>query len=169
VQMGQPLMLDLRQTDLVNLAQRIVGELKAVGNQITVTSNRDELDGFWDEARLSRVLSNLLDNAVNYSPPGSAVDIVIDDVRENGFEIALLRVSDRGRGIPAEDLPRVFERFYRGSNVRELTSGSGLGLAVARQIVLQHGGAISIDSRPGGGTIVSLRLPRKGPSEPILG
>jgi signal transduction histidine kinase len=166
VQMGQALMLDLRQTDLVVLAQRLAGELQAAGQHVTVRSTLDELDGWWDEARLSRVLSNLLDNALNYSPAGAGVDIQIDELLETGFEIALMRVRDRGRGIPAEDLPRVFERFYRGSNVGEKT-GSGLGLAVARQIVEQHGGTIDIDSRPGGGTIVSLRLPRKGPSEHV--
>jgi signal transduction histidine kinase len=108
-----------------------------------------------------------LDNAFNYSPPGQGVDILIDEVRETDLDIALLRVQDRGRGIPAEELPRVFERFYRGSNVGELTTGSGLGLAVARQIVEQHGGTIDIDSRPGGGTIVSLRLPRKRPVDRV--
>jgi signal transduction histidine kinase len=165
VQMGQALMLDLRQTDLVTLAQRLAGELQAAGQRVTLRSSLDELDGWWDEARLSRVLSNLLENALNYSPAGTGVDILIDEVLETGFEMALVRVRDRGRGIPAEDLPRVFERFYRGSNVGEKTTGSGLGLAVARQIVEQHGGTIGIESRPGGGTIVSLRLPRKGPSE----
>jgi signal transduction histidine kinase len=167
VQMGQALMLDLRQTDLVSLAHRLVGELGAAGQHATIRSSLGELDGWWDEARLSRVLSNLLDNAFNYSPPGQGVDILIDEVRETDLEIALLRVQDRGRGIPAEELPRVFERFYRGSNVGELTTGSGLGLAVARQIVEQHGGTIDIDSRPGGGTIVSLRLPRKRPVDRV--
>ena len=160
VQMGQALTLDLRQMDLVNLAQRLAGELEAAGQHVTILSSLAELDGWWDEARLSRVLSNLLDNALNYSPSGTGVDVLIDEVHETGLDMALLRVRDRGRGIPAEDLPRVFERFYRGSNVGEQTAGSGLGLAVVRQIVEQHGGTIDIDSRPGDGTTVSLRLPR---------
>jgi len=163
VQMGQALLLDLRQTDLVSLAQRLVGELEAAGQHVSICSTLTELEGWWDEARLSRVLSNLVDNALNYSPPGSAVDILIDAVREADFEMARLQVRDRGHGIPAADLPRVFERFYRGSNVAELTAGNGLGLAVARQIVEQHGGTIYIDSAPGEGTIVSLRLPRHRP------
>ena len=74
-------------------------------------------------------------------------------------------MADDGRGIPPEDLPRVFERFYRGSNVDAETAGSGLGLAVAQQIVRQHGGAIDIDSQPGNGTVVSLRLPCTGPPD----
>jgi signal transduction histidine kinase len=76
-----------------------------------------------------------------------------------------VRVRDRGRGIPPEDLARVFERFYRGSNVDVMTSGSGLGLAVAHQIVAQHGGTIDIESQPGIGTVVTLSLPRSGPTE----
>jgi len=167
VQMGQALMLDLRPTDLVSLARRIVGELEAAGQRVTICSTRDGIEGWWDEARLSRVLSNLLDNAFNYSPPGTAVELLIDEVRETDFDMVLLGVQDRGRGIPADDLPRVFDRFYRGSNVAGLTTGNGLGLAVARQIVEQHGGTIDIDSRPGGGTIVSLRLPRNAPLKPV--
>jgi signal transduction histidine kinase len=169
VQMGQALMLDLRQTDLVNLTQRLVVELKAVGKPVSMSSTCDQLAGWWDEPRLSRVLSNLVDNAINYSPPGAGVDILIDGRRENDGEVAVLQVCDRGRGIPAEDLPRVFERFYRGSNVGEVTAGSGLGLAVARQIVEQHRGTIDIGGRPGGGTIVSLRLPRQTSSEAQYG
>ena len=92
VQMGQALMLDLRQTDLVNLAQRLVGELKAAGKPVSMSSTYDQLAGWWDEARLSRVLSNLLDNAFNYSPPGSVVDILIDGRRENDGEVAVLQV-----------------------------------------------------------------------------
>src|SRR5579859_6504980 len=162
VQMGQALMLDLRSTDLVGLARRLAAELEAAGQHVTIVSSVDELEGWWDETRLSRVVSNLLDNAFNYSPPGTGVDLLIDA----DAAMARLGVQDRGRGIPADDLPRVFERFYRGSNVAGLTTGNGLGLAVARQIVEQHGGSIHIDSRPGGGTIVSVRLPRAGPSHP---
>jgi signal transduction histidine kinase len=74
---------------------------------------------------------------------------------------AILCVRDEGVGIPLEDLPHVFERFYRGRNAVEQAVGTGLGLAVARQIVEQHGGSVSIESRPGSGTLVTLRLPRE--------
>jgi signal transduction histidine kinase len=165
LQMGQALQLDLRPTDLVGLARRLVGEHQAAGRLIRLESDCAELVGRWDESRLSRVLANLLDNAVKYSPQGAAIEVHVGLVQRDGEAHALLRVRDRGRGIPPEDLGRVFDRFYRGSNVDDETSGSGLGLAVARQIVAQHGGAIEIDSQPGVGTVVTLRVPRSGPTE----
>jgi signal transduction histidine kinase len=164
LQMGHALQLDLRRTDLVSLSRRVVGEHQAAGRVVSVGSTRDELVGWWDEARLSRVLGNLLENAFNYSPRGTSVDVLVEAVHDSGAEMALLRVRDYGLGIPSEDLPHIFERFYRGSNVGEQTNGSGLGLAVARQIVEQHGGSIQVDSRLGQGTVISVHLPRTAPS-----
>jgi signal transduction histidine kinase len=163
--MGQALQLDLRQTDLVGLARRLIGEHQAAGRHISLDADSPELLGWWDEARLSRVLANLLDNAVKYSPQGAQVEVEVAVVQRDGEDHAVLRVRDHGQGIPPEDLAQVFERYYRGSNVADGTSGSGLGLAVAQQIVAQHGGAIEIDSQPGIGTTVSVRLPCTGPTE----
>jgi signal transduction histidine kinase len=166
LQMGQALQLDLRPTDLIGLADRLVREHQAAGRRISLESTFDELVGRWDEARLSRVLANLLDNAVKYSPQAAEVEVLVTVVHDSGAEYALLQVQDHGRGILPQDLPRVFEPFFRGSNVDAQTSGSGLGLAVANQIIEQHGGAIDIDTQPGIGTVVSLRIPRSGPGAP---
>jgi signal transduction histidine kinase len=165
LQMGQALQLNPHRTDMVALARRLVGERLTAGQQISLEASSAELFGWWDEVRLSRVLANLLDNALKYSPHSAKVEVRVAGVEHSGTEQALLSVRDHGRGIPSEDLPRVFERFYRGSNIDVDTTGSGLGLAVARQIVEQHGGAIDIESQPGIGTVVSLRVPRSGPSE----
>jgi two-component system sensor histidine kinase MprB len=100
--------------------------------------------------RLARAVSNLLDNAVKYSPPGEPVEI-----RLAGEE---LTVRDHGPGISAEDLAYVFDRFYRGAEARG-RPGSGLGLAIVRQVVSQHGGSITAEQAPGGGTLMRLRLP----------
>jgi signal transduction histidine kinase len=154
LQMGQPLQLDLRPLDLVGLARRIIDEQRADGRTVTLRSSVDEIIGWWDEARLSRVLSNMLENAFNYSR-GDAVDVSV----EPDAHAAVLQVRDRGVGIPAEDLPRVFDSYYRGSNVVDGTTGSGLGLAVAQQIAHLHRGSIDIDSELGVGTVVRLRLP----------
>jgi signal transduction histidine kinase len=166
LQMGQALQLDLRRTDLIALAEPLVREYHTTGRRITLESTLPELVGWWDEARLSRVLANVLDNAVKYSPQAAEVEVRVTVVQHSGAEYALVQVQDHGRGILPRDLPRVFEPFYRGSNVDAATSGSGLGLAVANQIVEQHGGAIDIDTQPGIGTVVSLRVPRTGPTEP---
>jgi two-component system, OmpR family, sensor histidine kinase MprB len=101
--------------------------------------------------RLGRAVNNLIDNAVKYSPPGSPVEI-----RLAGSE---LTVRDHGRGISPEDLPHVFDRFYRGAESRG-RPGSGLGLAIVRQVVEQHGGAVSAEAPPDGGTAMRVRLPR---------
>jgi signal transduction histidine kinase len=165
LQMGHALQLDLRRTDLIGLSRRLVSEHQAAGRLVSVGSGCEEIVGWWDEARLSRVLANLLENAFNYSPRGSGVDVLVEAVHDSGAAMAVLRVRDYGLGIPPEDLPHIFERFYRGSNVGEHTNGSGLGLAVARQIVEQHGGSIQVESRLGQGTVMTVRLPRPAPPD----
>lgn len=110
-------------------------------------------------ARLDRelvlmALRNLIDNALKYSAPEARVQV---RAREEGGAW-LIDVVDTGRGIAAEDLPHVVEELYRGANVRDV-AGSGLGLAMAQRIAARHGGALSVRSRPGQGTIASLRLP----------
>jgi signal transduction histidine kinase len=164
LQMGEALQLNCHPTDLVALARRNVGEHQQSGHNLRLVTSADELVGWWDEARLTRVLSNLLDNATKYSERGEDVTVSIE-ADASGGDSAVLRVEDHGVGIPAADLPRVFERFFRGSNAIEQAQGTGLGLSVARQIVVQHGGFVDIESRPGAGTVVTLRLPRSGPSE----
>jgi signal transduction histidine kinase len=164
LQMGQALQLDVGRMDLVGLARRLIGERQAAGRHLRLETSCDEVAGWWDEPRLSRVLANLLDNALKYSDDATEVVVSVEVVQHNGTEHALMRVRDNGMGIPPQDLPRVFERFYRGSNVDPQT-GSGLGLAVARQIVEQHGGAIDIESQPGISTIVSVLVPCNGPAE----
>jgi signal transduction histidine kinase len=163
LQMGQALQLDLQRTDLVALVRRAVGEYQQAGRAVRLASASEALVGWWDEARLARLLGNLLDNAVKYSPSESTVEVGLEVVEHAAGGWAVLRVCDRGRGIPAEDLPRVFERFYRGRNVGAHSGGSGLGLAVARQIAEQHGGSLELTSRVNVGTTVTLRLPRTGP------
>ena len=95
-------------------------------------------------------MANLLDNAVKYSPSGEPVEIELA-----GEE---LTVRDHGPGISAEDLAHVFDRFYRGAEARG-RPGSGLGLAIVRQVVRQHGGTVTAERAPGGGTLMRVRLP----------
>jgi signal transduction histidine kinase len=109
-----------------------------------------------DPVRLRELLTILLDNSLKYSDAGTSVAV---EVTSEG-ETAVLRVSDAGHGIAAEELPRIFERFYRADKARSRESGgSGLGLSIARWIAEAHGGSIEIESTPGQGTTVTVRLP----------
>ena len=130
------LSLDMQPANLVTLARDVATELNTRVRQerIRVETALAELPGTWDAFRLERVFSDLLSNAVKYSPPGSA--IVVTVAREEP-RWAVLVVQDEGVGIPETDLPFIFDRFYRAGNV-DHTQGRGIGLAVVRQIVEQH-------------------------------
>jgi two-component system sensor histidine kinase MprB len=103
-----------------------------------------------DPGRLGRAIDNLLDNAVKWNSPGAPVEITLAG--------GTLRVRDHGPGIPAGDLPRVFDRFYRASEARGLP-GSGLGLAIVRQVAEAHGAVASAQNAPGGGALFELAFP----------
>ena len=94
-------------------------------------------------------MSNLLDNAEKWSPPGAPIDVTLRDRR--------LLVRDHGPGIDAEDLPRLFDRFYRADSARGLP-GSGLGLAIVRQVAEAHGGSVTARNAEGGGAELCLTL-----------
>ncbi len=101
-------------------------------------------------ARLDRAVANLLENAAKWSPPGADVEVALHDGE--------LTVRDHGPGIPASDLPRVFERFYRAPSARG-QPGSGLGLAIVRQVAELHGGRVEAQAADGGGALLRLALP----------
>jgi two-component system, OmpR family, sensor histidine kinase BaeS len=105
-----------------------------------------------DPVRIRQVLLNLLANALRHTPPEGTVAVEVEAQPQR----LLIRVRDSGSGIAPEDLPRIFERFQKGSD----SGGSGLGLAIARKLVLAHGGDIGIESAPGQGTEVRVALPR---------
>jgi signal transduction histidine kinase len=111
----------------------------------------------FDRERIVQLLSNLVGNALKFTPRGG--EVVVDVA--NRPDEALIEVRDSGPGIPESDLPLVFDRFFRGTNVGDArASGSGLGLAIARSIVEMHGGSISVSSALGQGSTFTVRLPR---------
>ena len=134
-----------------DLAAGFTAQADAAGVRLTV----DAPESAWIEAdpeRMRQVLANLVANALRATPRDGSVTIRVRE-GSDGAEIA---VSDTGTGIPAEELERVFERFYRSPESR----GSGLGLPIAREIVRAHGGTIEARSEPGAGTTMTVRLPR---------
>jgi PAS domain S-box-containing protein len=167
LQMGRPLDLTCQSIDLVALAQRVGTEHQQTTerNRIRVESECAELTGLWDGVRLERILGNLLSNAIKYSPGGG--DVIVSLAREvdSTGAWAVVRVRDHGVGIPAAELPRVFDRFYRGSNVAGRIPGSGIGLTGVRQIVEQQGGAIRAESPDEGGSMFTVRLPLAMPDD----
>ncbi len=122
----------------------------------------NNLPALWaDETRIMQVLGNLITNALRYTPEGGQVTL---SAARDGNWMAL-QVSDTGSGIAAEDLPKVFDRFYRGDSARSEQGGeSGLGLAIARAYVQAHGGEINAVSLPGQGSTFTIRLPLKPPT-----
>jgi two-component system phosphate regulon sensor histidine kinase PhoR len=108
-----------------------------------------------DPVRVRRVISNLLSNAVKYNRDHAPISVRL--TRDRGE--AVIEVEDHGMGIPERDIPRIFERFFRAQNVGRTSIGSGIGLAGARQIVLDHGGSIDVHSREGLGSTFVVRLP----------
>jgi signal transduction histidine kinase len=120
----------------------------------------DEITIDGDADRLRQVVNNLIDNSLKYTPAGGRVFVSLGIDPGNGQLV--LRVWDSGMGIGTEDLPHVFERFYRGDKSRQRehgTSGSGLGLSICESIVLSHGGTIEVESAAGAGTTFIVRLP----------
>jgi signal transduction histidine kinase len=114
---------------------------------------------FWDPDRVNEVLGNLLSNAFKFTERGGAVTLRIEGMED----IVTLEVRDTGAGIPPEQLPHVFEKFYQASNQEAAAQiGTGLGLAIAKQIVVAHGGEVAVDSTVGVGTTFYITMPVRG-------
>jgi signal transduction histidine kinase len=161
---GRPLELHPEPTDLVALAWQAAAEQQRTTerHRIRVHTAEAKLIGIWDAVRLGRVLDNLLSNAIKFSPAGGEVVVSVAREADAAGEWVILSVRDQGIGIPAEDLPHIFERFRRGTNVAGRIAGTGLGLAGACHILQLHGGSITVDSQEGRGSTFTLRLPLPG-------
>lgn len=153
--------LELRPDDLRAVVESAVqqaepgAQRKGVGLHLDLPS--EPVRQRHDPQRLGQVLANLIGNAVKFTPAGGRVDVILRPTPDG----AELRVADTGVGIDPDELPRVFERFYRGSRAHEVrAAGSGLGLSIVRSIVEMHHGRVSIQSSLGRGTEVAVSLPR---------
>jgi PAS domain S-box-containing protein len=169
---GMPIGLVLKETDLVGLTRAVVDEYRegAPDHRIEVRAATESLVGTWDPKRIDRVVDNLLSNAVKYSPGGGRVQVELGQVHEGATTWALLRITDDGIGIGASDQARVFQWYSRGDNaLRTSIPGTGIGLAGIRDIVEQHGGSISVESKEGEGSTFTVRLPTEPPSSaPVM-
>jgi signal transduction histidine kinase len=159
---GRPLEVDRSSIDLVALAHRVADDFGLISewHRITVQTDVDELIGEWDGRRLERVLANLVSNAIKFSPEGGEVTMSLASEQDADGVWAVLTIADQGLGIPPDDLPRVFDRFHRASNVVGRIGGTGIGLASVKQIVDAHGGMVGVASHEGQGSTFTVRLPR---------
>lgn len=153
--------LTMTRAPLGDFLERCLGGLHVIaiqkGIQLSYTPPPADVAVNIDEAYMARVIDNLVSNAIKYTPAGGRVGVkVVADAAHVTVE-----VSDTGLGIPEEDLPRIFEAFYRvRSSEHELAEGSGLGLSIVKTIVEQHGGWVQVKSEPGKGSTFQVVLPR---------
>jgi two-component system OmpR family sensor kinase/two-component system sensor histidine kinase BaeS len=154
------LRLDRTPVNVSDLAQTAVGQFvpvaEAAGVRLTLQTSEDVPEVLGDADRLAQVLRNLISNAIRHTPAGGQVVMRVG----RSDEQVTIRVTDTGSGIAPEDLPHVFDRFYRGDKSRSRRGGgAGLGLAITRQLVTAHGGHIEVASTPGLGTSFVIALP----------
>ncbi len=135
---------------LDRIVEEAVGRARRNTPEVEVRAELEPVVVEGNAERLHRVINNLLDNAARHSAEGGVIEVAVD---RSG-----IRVRDHGNGIDEQDLPHVFERFYRGANARG-RQGSGLGLAIVRQVAEQHGGSVSAANAPGGGAEFTVHLP----------
>jgi signal transduction histidine kinase len=148
----------MSDVNVEDLARRIAERFHTQTSEHTIEVNFPQ--GFpiimGDEERLAQVISNLISNAIKYSPGGGKI-MISGQVRP---EQIIVCVSDQGPGINPQDIPHVFDRFYRAAEATRRTKGAGLGLYLARAVVEVHGGRIWVDPKPGAGARICFSLPR---------
>jgi signal transduction histidine kinase len=160
--------LHLKDNNLTEVVEEAVESARAAVNgkvlieRPTAKQRVQGVSAVFDRERFRQALSILLDNAVKYTPEGGRVTMRI--VEEDGS--VGVEVSDTGIGISEDQIPHVFERFYRAEEARS-TEGSGLGLSIARQIAEDHGGSIEVRSKPREGSTFIIRIPRHIPRSKV--
>jgi two-component system phosphate regulon sensor histidine kinase PhoR len=152
--------------DLCALVSEVADEFQpqaeSRGLSLTFTKNRNPFEVQGDLLRLRQMVRNLVGNAIKYTPAGGCISLAAERQKNTG----IFRVKDTGTGIPKEDLPFIFDRFYRAHNQgTNGVEGNGLGLAIVKSIVEQHGGQVSVESEVGKGSCFTVSLPTSSPVE----
>lgn len=142
--------------DMSELMEELVRDTRMLTDKHEIESSIEPgITVYGDRDRIKQALRIFVDNAIKYTEPGGKIILRLN--KENGY--AVVTVKDTGIGIPEEDLPKIFDRFYRVDSARErVNGGHGLGLSIARIIILRHGGRIKVASKPGAGTRFSIYL-----------
>lgn len=161
IEAGQ-LEMDMKAVSLSDIARRVISKLQALAEEKNISISQHFPPGLptaqADPDRLEQVFINLLDNAMRVTPAGGKVEVTIKDLKEK-FQIS---ISDNGPGIPLEEQPLIWERFYKVDKSRARRGdGTGLGLAIVKEIVEAHGGSIEVTSKPGEGSIFVFTIPKR--------
>jgi len=167
IESGHSVALDWQDVNVEDLLVKVVDRFKVHSNkhvyQVDLSQLHDNCVLPMDRQRITQVLENLISNAVKYSPKGSQIFIQVES-NEHGCQIT---VQDQGQGMTPEQVSRVFDKFYRADATDTAVGGLGLGMSIARQIVMAHNGEIWVESRPGEGTKACFTLPlRRSLAEP---
>jgi len=152
------LVLERKRVSLLNVVQDLADDFRErdTANSVTFRIEGDDVEASADTLRIQQVLSNLLDNAAKHGGKGGEITVTVRRDKDQ----AVVEVSDRGEGIPPQEVDRIFNRFYRVDRSRsQSVPGLGLGLAIAKHLVLLHGGTIRAFNRAGGGATFEVRLP----------
>lgn len=148
----------MKLSDVVREAARRLRPLAEEHGLELAVSISEEGSMFADSAKIQQVVYNIIDNAIKYTPEGGQVRVTLS---RSGKD-AMLKIADSGVGIPQEDIPHIFDRFYRVDKARSRdTGGTGLGLSIVQQIVRLHGGSVTVESEVGKGSVFTILLPLK--------
>jgi two-component system sensor histidine kinase MprB len=152
----EPLSRDPEPLDLADVVTQAVDRVRLRAQEVEVEVDLTPWMVIGEPQLLERAITNLLDNAAKWSPPGGTIRVTLREGR--------VTITDEGPGIAAEDLPHIFDRFYRSSEARTLP-GSGLGLSIVKRAAERHGGTVEVSSPPDGGTVFTLTLPEHRPDD----
>ncbi|MEG6585261.1 sensor histidine kinase [Dendrosporobacter sp. 1207_IL3150] len=157
------LLLEKRPTDLNQLIIKAIHMLEPLAEEKNIrleTDLENVAEVYVDAGRINQVLYNLMTNALRHTPDCGRISVATRSVFENSMSWLLVEVSDTGTGIAAEDLPYIFNHFYRSDKARDRKSGgSGIGLAIVKQLIESHGGKVLVKSHEGRGSVFSLYIP----------
>lgn len=151
--------LELKEGDLVESIERAADIIEALAREknVSIQVPEESVSAVFDADRAMQVFTNVLSNAVKFSPEGGEVSVSVEKLDK----FAEVKIADRGPGVPAEKKDKIFERFQQvGEDRLKEKGGSGLGLAIARALMAEHKGSITVEDNPGGGSVFVLRFPR---------
>lgn len=164
---NEQLRLNYARHDVLTTVREVIESHAITSLQHTITLNldgfmaNDSLTGYFDKERIKQALSNLISNALKFSPPGSEVEIGIHYTPALPGEI-LIWITDAGAGIPPDELAHIFERFPRTSNQHYFKSRLGIGLYLVKELVTRHHGRVWVESTEGAGSTFHILLPLHG-------